>query len=493
MEERGAAPDLGSKAWRGGQLLAAGTVVERLLRLGRNMLLARIIVPDDFALMAITLAVIALFGAITEVGVAQAVIQNERGSTREFLNVAWWFGVIRGVLVAAMALLLAAPIARFYGNPQLESLLLVAPLIIVFQGLASPRVYALQRQFRFGATLWTTQGAGLVGTLATAVLGILWQNVWALVLGAVIEAFARFVLSFILCPVRPSLRWDGRSTRELWTFSKGMAGLPVMTLLIMQADVFVLGRVVSGEMLGYYTLAIGLAGFPLMLFSKVVQPLVVPILANFQSDDAGMRGQLLGITRLVWLFGLPLTAVMGIVAPQLLTLFYGEPFAAAATAFAIYSMFTIVYMASMVSFSVYLAIARPELQRRFTIVRAVLVVAGLYPLSVWLGIEGAALTMLLAMLVAMVVQLFNLRRIIGLGIGSYVATMGTGLLAALVVAVPCVVVAQFTPWAFWAQALVCAALGAMAWGVLLLRERRTMTQLRGAAGARTNTRVEERL
>ena len=90
------APTMGAKAFRGGQILAAGTVVDRLARLGRNMLLARLIVPDDFALMALTLAVIALFGAITEVGVAQAVIQNERGDTREFLNVAWWFGVTAG-------------------------------------------------------------------------------------------------------------------------------------------------------------------------------------------------------------------------------------------------------------------------------------------------------------------------------------------------------------------------------------------------------------
>lgn len=478
MTKEQLAPRMGAKVMRGGQILAAGTVVDRLARLGRNMLLARIIVPDDFALMALTLAVIALFGAITEVGVAQAVIQNERGDTREFLNVAWWFGLIRGLIVAGMALLLAAPIARFYHNPELEPLLLVAPAIVLFQGLTSPRVYALQRQFRFGATLWTTQGAGLLGTMVTITLGVLWQNVWALVLGAVFEAFARFVLSFILCPVRPRFRWDARSTRELWAFSKGMAGLPVMALLILEADKFVLGRVVSDEQLGYYVLAIGLAGFPLTLFSKVVQPLIVPILANFQHDHAGMRSQLLGLTRLVWLFGLPLTAVMAIASSPLLTMFYGPAFTVASAAFGIYSAFTITYMASMVSFSVYLAIARPALQRRFTVVRAVLVLAGLYPMSLWLGIEGAALTMLLAMLGAMLVQLFNLRRTIGLRVTEYLATLRGGALAAVIVGIPCwaIIVAVTLP--VWAEALICAALGGITWGVLLLRERRTVAGLR---------------
>lgn len=76
--------------------MAAGTLVERLVRLGRNMILARLIAPDQFGLMAIVLAVIGLFEALTEVGVAQAVIQNKKGDTPEFLNLAWWFGVARG-------------------------------------------------------------------------------------------------------------------------------------------------------------------------------------------------------------------------------------------------------------------------------------------------------------------------------------------------------------------------------------------------------------
>src|SRR5699024_5606174 len=161
------------------------TVAERLARLGRNMLLARVIAPDQFGIMAITLAVIALFEAITEVGVAQAVIQNKRGDTPEFLNVAWWFGVARGVVVGLQAAPLTAPIANFYEEPDLTPLLMVAPLTVVFTGLTSPRVYALQRKFKFKATLFTFQGAGLIGTAFTIALGFILQNVWALLWGAV--------------------------------------------------------------------------------------------------------------------------------------------------------------------------------------------------------------------------------------------------------------------------------------------------------------------
>lgn len=475
------APGLGSRALGGGRILALGTLIERLARLGRNMVLARIIAPDQFGIMALTLAVIALFEAITEVGVKQAVIQNERGNTPEFLNVAWWFSLLRGLVVAALAVLLAGPLANFYGEPELQPLLLVAPLTVVFAGLTSPRIYALQREFRFGATMWTVQGAGVLGTLFTVALAFYLQNVWALLWGAVFEAFARLVISFILCPIRPSFRWEERARRDLFRFTKGMAGLSVLTLLIMQGDTFVLGRVATAEELGIYTLAIALAAFPLSIYSKVVQPLLVPMLATFQKDMGGMRSTVLQVSRLVWLFGLPMATVMAVAAPDLLRMVYGKPeYVDAAPAFGIYSLFTVTYMASMVTFSVYLAIAQPELQRRFTMVRAALVLVLLYPLALVLGGTGAALALLLSMVGAMAVQLFNLRRVIGLGVARYLRTLLPGAVASAVVAVPCLAVTMVTGLPDWVRVLVPAIIGALAWGYLLRRERQVMHRLRAA-------------
>lgn len=493
-----AAPDPGPSGLRagvlrGGSLLAAGTTVERLARLGRNMVLARLITPDQFGLMAIVLATIALFDALTEVGVAQAVIQNKSGDSPAFLNLAWWFGVGRGLVVAAIAIPLAPVIAGFYELPELAPLLMVAPLATVFTGLTSPRIYARQRQFRFGATLWTVQGAGLIGTVFTLALGFALQSVWALVWGAVFEAFVRFVLSFVFCPIRLSFHFDPEARKDLFQFTRGMAGLSVLTMVIMQADTFVLGAVATPTELGLYTMAIALAAFPLGIFSKVVQPLVVPILATFQQDGRGLVAMVLELSRLVWLFGLPMATVLAVVSEPLVVLIYGRPdFAQAAPAFSIYTVFTIIYMASMVTFSVYLAIGRPALQRRFTLVRAGLVLVSLYPLAVLLGGTGAALSLLIAMVLAMAVQLHNLRQVTGLRVLAYLKTMRGGLLASVAVALPSLAVVWLLELPGWATVLLGGAIGACAWGWLILREGRELRQLRkaGAAGRETSPPAE---
>lgn len=460
---------------RGGTALAFGTAADRLARLGRNMLLARVIAPDQFGLMAIVLAVLALFEAITEVGVAQAVIQNKRGVTEEFLNVAWWFGIARGVVVAVVALSLAGPIADFYDLPELAPLLMVAALSVALTGLVSPRIYALQREFRFSATLVSIQGAGLIATVVTVFLGLWLQNVWALVWGTVLEAFLRFVLSFLVAPIRPSLRWEAQSRRDLYRFARGMAGLSLLTFLAMQADTIVLARTVTVESLGLYAMAITLAAFPLAIFSKALQPLVVPVLARLQEDPAALRAMVLRMSRLVWLLGLPMVAVMATVSEPLLVLIYGRAeFGRAAAAFSVYSLFVVVYMASMVTFSVYLAIGRPELQRRFTLVRAALLLVLLYPLALRWGGTGAASALLVSMLGAMAVQLVMLHRTIGLGAMDYLRTVPPGLVAAVAPAAVLAACEASADPAGWVMVALALALGVMTWALLLLRERRTV-------------------
>ena len=479
-------------ALRGGTLLAAGTVVERLARLGRNMLLARVIAPEEFGVMAIALAVIGLFEAITEVGIAQAVIQNKRGDTAAFLNVAWWFGLARGLALVIIALPLAPLLASFYQIPELNDLLLVAPLTMLFTGLTSPRIYALQRQFKFGATLWTTQGAGVLATIFTIILGYHLQNVWALMLGTVFEALLRCVLSFIFVPIKPSFKLDPESRRDLFKFTKGMAGLPLLTFIILQADTFVLGRVSSTALLGLYSMAIALANFPLMVFSKVVQPLVVPIFATVHESFVALRDRFVQLSRLVWMFGLPMATIMAVFAEPLLVLVYGRPeFTQVTTAFGIYAFFVVIYMSSMVSFSVYLAIARPERQRVVTIVRAVLVMATIYPLSLRFGPSGAAMSLLLALVLAMTVQLFSLRRVIGLPIHTYLGSIRSGIVTSGMVVVPSLAVILFLDLTNLAEVAIAIGLGALAWGLCIMRERRNLRQLR-AEGQRPSTAATTR-
>lgn len=433
-----------ARCFKGGAILAMGTLVERGARFARNMLLARLIAPDQFGIMAIVLTANGLFEALTEVGVRQAIIQDKRGDSPEFLNIAFWFNAVRGLILFAAAMAIAPGIASFYDEPALVPLLRVAFSTMILNGFTSPKVFALQKNFKFGQSVWVTQGSGLLGTIFTLVLSLYVRDVWALVFGTVFEAAARFVLSFLLCPIRPSFRFDKESSRALFGFTKGMAGLPMLAFFVMQADVFVLGKVVSKEVLGKYSLALNLANFPVMIFSRVVQPMIVPVFSSIQDDQEKLRNTFVVILRSIWLFGLPMATYLAFFSDPILTIVYGARYASMAPAFSALSFYIVVYMSSMISFSVYIAIARPTIHRSFTILRAALIALSMYPAARFFGPAGAAGALLSCLSLATILQSFNLRNVIGLPPPRFFGTLRSGLALSAATAVPYAAINLFT-------------------------------------------------
>ena len=103
--------------------LGVGVLAGRGSRLIRNMVLARLLVPEAFGTMAIIMMAAMALEAVTEVGVKQSVIQNKCGADPDYLNVAWWFQAIRGALLFALAFLAAPWVSAFYDRPELLRLL----------------------------------------------------------------------------------------------------------------------------------------------------------------------------------------------------------------------------------------------------------------------------------------------------------------------------------------------------------------------------------
>ena len=160
--------DIKAKSLRAVMALGAGTFAGRSMRFIRSMILARILAPKQIGLMAIVMSVITISEALIEVGVKQSVIQNKKGASAEYLNVAWWMQVVRGLLLFGIAFLLAPWISSFYGKPELLNLLRVAFLAILLRGFISPRAHVLEKEYKFGRVVLLIQGSAVLGAIISA-------------------------------------------------------------------------------------------------------------------------------------------------------------------------------------------------------------------------------------------------------------------------------------------------------------------------------------
>lgn len=425
---------------RGGAVLTAGTALERGVRFLRGIILARILAPDQFGLMALVLASNGLFEVLTEVGIRWAVIQNKKGDSPEFLNIAFWIGAIRGAGLYIIGFLVAPFVASFYQEPALKSLLQVSFLAIFLNGLTCPGLYALEKRLKFIAQVVVVQGAGLTGTIVSLSLAFYYPTVWSLVIGFVCEAAFRCIGSYVACPFRPSWRTDYEAKRELFQFSRGIVGIPLLTYLFMQTDIFVVGKFCSKEILGLYAMALALASMPQIIFSKTAGRLALPAFSEMQDQQERLAGNLLRMNRIIFLFGLPATVIASIFAKPILEVTYGLQYGQVSGAFSFLNFYFLIYMSNAIITSAYLALGRPDLQRWFTIVRLVILLIGIFPLVHYFGPAGAAAMRVICMLAAGMIQFHNFSALLKVSRLQYINSVKEGLVLAIAIAFPAMII-----------------------------------------------------
>lgn len=411
---------LQARSARGAIVLGIGTFFERGMGLVRNMILARMLAPKDFGLMAIVLSVLAILSSLTDIGVQQSIIRHPEGNKKEYLNIAWWVQVVRAAGLFIAAFLITPAICRFYGKPELLNLLRVSFLVVIFGGFTSPRLYLLDKEFRFAKALCLMQGSSLLGTAVAIILAFYMQSVWILVIAQLVQTGVQCLLSHILCPFRPMLKIDRRYLKDILRFGRGMAGLSFLTALSLQTDVFVLGKLLPSEQVGMYALALSLAQQPMLFFSHTIGRVLLPAFAEKQNDKRALCSAVVRILKSILLFDVPLSVLAALGAKTILSVIYGAQYSVVAVPFALLCFAMLFYVQAIVLSQIYMGIGMPHLHRRYVIILAGLIICLIYPGIKLFGLAGAAGVLLFSHSIAVFMQIIWMKRVIGIRFKDYI-------------------------------------------------------------------------
>jgi len=410
---------LKAKVLRGGVWLGGGSVGEQVLRFGRNMILARLLAPAAFGTMAIALSTASILDSLLDVGVREALIQNPQGHQRTYLNAAWWLSLGRGLIIYSLIFVIAPWISRFYGNPELSPLLRVTLLSILFHSAMSTGANLAVKQMKFSRWAAINHGGGICGIVLTVILSLFMRDVWALAIGYVAENVGRCALSYLLCPYLPSLAWDKEAARDLLRFSRGVFGLSFLNLVFGRADIFVLARLYPAASLGLYTLAVYLFQTPTSFLMNLLGQTLLPTFSQIQGDNHRVNRILFKVTSLILALGLPAAALSFFCGRSLLTIAYGQRYAAAAVPLAIAACVAVINLVNGQITTVFLAKGQPQLHRRCVAAMAATMIALIYPSVKWFGFAGAQMACLMSVLSGYSLQVERIRHITGLNLLHY--------------------------------------------------------------------------
>ena len=422
---------------RGGGVLAAASMADNVLRFARNIILARLLLPDAFGIFALLASTMAVAEAVGEMGLREVVVQSKRGREPEFLNVVWWLSAVRGMVIYACLFATAYPMAHYYFGTQPEAAVVmqIGFLASLINGFASPQLHALQKDFAFGKWVLLIQSSGALGVLVAVTVGFVTHSIWALVAGLVTEATAKCVLSFGFLPFRPRWHVSAECKAEVFKYTRGIFGLPILMVIMIHTDTFVIGKLMSAAVLGAYYLAKELADLPNKVLNRVISPLLLPAFSAQQDQLARIRRQVLRATELIMTLGLPYATFCCCFGDYCLRLLYGDMTSSMWAPFGIFSVVVLMQVLSLVVMNVFLALGTPQTQRLAAMARTIVLLVSIYPLCKYCGVAGATLATLASMVTGLVVQLFTARSIFGLNPWDQMKAWSMGLKLSAVVLV----------------------------------------------------------
>ena len=301
-------------AIRGTAWVAAEYGTSQVFRLASTLVLARYLLgPEAFGFVALVNVFLAGLEMLSDFGVGPNVVQHARGDDDAFLNTAFTIQVFRALALWLIAAALAYPFAVFYEQPSLFPLALAAAFGIAVRGFASPRVWRLNRQVRRGPLAVLTMSAEAISFTVAMVWALVSPTAAALVAGALASAATLTVGSYLLPGHRVAFRWDRLAARDILRFGAWISIASGTYFLSGQGERLILGKFVTAQELGCFSVALMLATGPSRGLEQMVGQVLFPLIAQSAREDADLAARYYRRARLLFL-GIGAVMVVGFIS-----------------------------------------------------------------------------------------------------------------------------------------------------------------------------------
>ena len=318
---------VGRKTAKSGTWTIGARLASRVIDLATMLVLAHVLHPRDFGLVAIAMTVIFIVEAALELPVSQALVRLPVIEPSHY-DTAFTLSLLRGLALSTIVCLVAWPFAHYYTDARLLPLVCVLSLAPAARGLVSPRLADFSKRLDFSPDFRMEFLGKLFAFVLAVVLAIVTRSYWAIAVGTIAAPIASTITSYILAPYRPRL-----SLAQMPAFSGFLGWITaaqVVGALNWQADRLLLGKLTSKSELGLFTTANDTANIPI---AALFGPLLRPLLSAFsllREDPARLAASYQNSACAMVTIGLPILIGESLLADAAVRLMFGPNWAGSA-------------------------------------------------------------------------------------------------------------------------------------------------------------------
>ncbi len=407
-------------------------ITAQVLSVVSTIILARLLVPEDFGLIAMAMSIVAILELLSTFNFDLALIQKPNAEHRHY-DTAWTFNVIFGVCICILLLLLAKPAAIFYNEPRLEHVVCFLSLSSLVQGFENIGIVQLRKEMEFRREFKFLFSKRFAGFCITIPLAIFFRSYWALAVGMVFGTVFGVLLSYIMHSYRPRLSL--RAREELFKFSKWLLFSNILGFFRTRFSDFIIGRIAGLHSLGLYNIAFEISNMPSTYLVAPINRAVYPGYTKLLSNHDDLRENFLNVFSILVILLFPVSVGITLTADLVVRIFLGDNWLGTVPLMQLLSIAGAITASQSNSGYACLAMGRIRTITVLTFIYVVILVPILIYSVKERGALGAAYSLLISALAFMPVYMSVVCRILGISASWLLSYVWRPLSAAMLMVV----------------------------------------------------------
>jgi PST family polysaccharide transporter len=412
-----AATELRAAAARGVGWSALQASASRLLSAVVFVLLARLLEPDAFGVVAVASVFVAFMTVLVDQGFSQALVQRP-SLDREHLDTAFWANLAASAVVVALVVGAAGPVADLFDEPDLAPILRALSLALVASALGGVPTALLRRRLAFASLALRgllSVAAGGVAGVAAALAGF---GAWSLVIQLVVQAGVETAVVWSASDWRPGRSFSWSAAGDLVRFGAGVTGTSLVNFLNRRSDDFLIGLVLGSTALGLYTVAYKLLLLMTDVLTRTIEVVAFPVFSRVQDDTRRFVRGFYAANRASLAVATPAYLFVAALAPEVVEVAFGPEWSESAPVLRALAFIGILQASLLFNATLVSAAGRPDLALLVTAVNGVANVAG-FLLVVSHGILAVAVAYVVVGYLLAPLSLWSVKKVLPYDVGTY--------------------------------------------------------------------------
>jgi O-antigen/teichoic acid export membrane protein len=408
---------------------AAQTWGARAVTFVVTLVLARLVLPEAFGLVAYASVFVGFIELFLDQGFSAAIVQLPQLED-EHLDTAFWFNLLTGGLFTAVGVVVSGLVAKLFDEPRLAPIVAWLSLSYLLGAFSRVQEAILRRDLAFRRLAVRSLTATSISGVVAIIIAFLGFGVWSLVVKTLAFGLVSGAVLWRVSNWRPCFHFSRRHLQELFAFGISMVGSNIAGFLSRRSDDFLIGYFLGPVALGYYTIAYNLLMIMTELVVVVPNAVLFPAFSRLQAERARMERSFYEVAQVMSIVAFPLFLGVSILAPEVVLVLYGENWSPSIPVTQVLMLIGILHSAFYVYGSVLNATGKPSWRFGILSFIAILNVVG-FAVAVQWGIVAVAAAYVIVSYLASPLYFHLVRRLTGVSSRTYIRQLVPALVSSL--------------------------------------------------------------